>query len=202
MLACVAAMPCAAAAEAGPDPAALLRALARPAPSQTPFVEIRGSALLKQPLRISGHYRRPDSETLVREVSSPYRETTTIAAGEALIAREGKPAQRYALDRVPELAGIQSSFGALLDGDVQALQRQYDVQAQGTPQHWQLRLRPRDPGLLKRVRAVTLYGDGGELRCIATEPVRGELQRTLLGAAAIAVGQGAEVAAQCAPVAP
>ena len=192
-------MPCAAAAESPnpPDPAALLRTLARPAPSATAFVEIRGSALLKQPLRISGQYRRPDRDTLVREVRAPYRETTTLAGGQAVIEREGKPQQRYSLERVPELAGIQSSFGALLDGDAQALQRQYDVSAQGTPQHWQLSLQPRDPALRKRVLAVKLYGDDGELRCIATQPARGEIQRTVLGAAAQAVEAGAVPEALC-----
>jgi len=195
MLACVVAMPCAAAE--GPDPATVLHALARPAPSATAFVEIRGSALLKQPLQIAGEYRRPDADTLVREVRSPYRETTTIAHGQAVIAREGKPEQRYALDRVPELAGIQSSFGALLDGDAQALQRQYEVTTEGSARHWQLRLQPRDAALLRRVRAIHLYGDDGDLRCIVTEPVRGDLQRTVLGAAAQAVEQGAAVVTAC-----
>lgn len=202
MWACVVAMPCAAAAEVpavgeGPNPALVLRALARPAPSATDFVEIRGSALLKQPLQISGQYRRPDRDTLVREVRSPYRETTTIAQGQAVVAREGKAEQRYPLDRVPELAGIQSSFGALLEGDAQALQRQYRVQSQGTLQQWQLQLQPRDPALLKRVRAIRLYGDGGELRCIVTVPARGDVQRTLLGTAAHAVEQGASAQVQC-----
>jgi len=189
-------MPCAAAAEV-PDPAVLLRALARPAPSATEFVEIRGSALLKQPLRISGQYRRPDRDTLVREVRAPYRETTTLAGGQAVIAREGKPEQRYSLERVPELAGIQSSFGALLDGDAQALQRQYEVSAQGTPRHWQLSLQPREPALRKRVLAVNLYGDDGELRCIATQPARGDIQRTVLGAAVRAVEAGATPESLC-----
>jgi len=195
MLACAVAMPCAAAAEEL-DPTAVLRALARPAPSATAFVEVRGSALLKQPLHISGEYRRPDRDTLVREVKSPYRETTTISGGQAVIAREGKPVQRYALDRVPELAGVQSSFGALLEGDTQALERQYEISAQGTPRHWQLQLLPRDAALRKRVRALNLYGDGAELRCVATQPTRGDVQRTLLGAAAAQAGSG-DVAAQC-----
>jgi len=196
LLACVVATPCAAAAES-PDPVALVRALARPAPSETAFVEIRDSALLKQPLQVSGHYRRPDRDTLVREVDAPYRETTTLAGGQAVIAREGKPEQRYSLARVPELAGVQSSFGALLDGDAATLQQQYELSAQGTPAHWTLRMQPRDPGLRKRVLAVRLYGDGSELRCIATEPARGQVQRTLLGAAAQALASGQSPQALC-----
>ena len=63
------------------DSAWVLQQLARPAPMHTAFVELRDSPLLKAPLRISGEYRRPDAATLVREVQSPYAETTTIRAG-------------------------------------------------------------------------------------------------------------------------
>ena len=70
----------------------ILKALARPAPMRTDFVEVRDSPLLKAPLRLSGEYRRPREDTLVREVRAPYRETTTIATsktgpGEATIVR-------------------------------------------------------------------------------------------------------------------
>ena len=60
----------------------MLAQLARPAPTRTGFVEVRGSALLRAPLRIEGEYRRPDAGTLVRVVNAPYAETTTIRAGE------------------------------------------------------------------------------------------------------------------------
>ena len=65
----------------------ILAQLARPAPMSTAFVELRDSPLLKAPLRIGGEYRRPDDATLVREVRSPYAETTTIRAGQATIVR-------------------------------------------------------------------------------------------------------------------
>ena len=84
---------------------------------RTGFVELRDSRMLKQPLRIAGEYRRPDAQTLVREVRSPYAETTTIRAGEATIARAGHSPRHFSLTRVPALAGLQASFGALLSGD-------------------------------------------------------------------------------------
>ena len=98
MLLCSAALPCAAA----PDTASkavplrvqtdwILHALAQPAPSRTDFVELRGSPMLKAPLRLQGEYRRPDNATLVREVRDPYVETTTLRQGQASIARPGKP---------------------------------------------------------------------------------------------------------------
>jgi hypothetical protein len=106
---------------AAPDPGAvdtgwILSHLARPAPTRTQFVELRDSKLLKAPLRIEGEYRRPVDDTLVREVRAPYAETTTIASGNVSIARAGKTPRNFSLSRVPELAGLQASFGALLSG--------------------------------------------------------------------------------------
>ncbi|MCG8274869.1 LolA-related protein [Stenotrophomonas sp. NLF4-10] len=171
------------------DAAWVLRQLAQPAPSQTGFVELRGSALLKEPLRVEGQYRRPDAGTLVREVRAPYAETTTIADGKVSIDRAGKPPRVFPLQRVPELSDLQASFGALLSGDLAALERDYRLHASGSAQHWQLVLTPKARALAARVREVTLRGRAGELRCIETQPARGDLQRTLLGSAAAAAGE-------------
>ncbi len=199
MLLCSAALPSAAAPEfaAAPESAAaqpvdagwILHALARPVPARTAFVELRGSPLLKAPLRIEGEYQRPDNDSLVREVRSPYAETTTLRNGEATIARAGKTPRKYSLTRVPELAGLQASFGALLSGDRASLEKHYRLAPQGTRQQWTLSLTPKDAKLQGNVRDITLYGRGAELRCIETRPLKGDLQRTLLaGAAQAAAG--------------
>lgn len=178
------------------EPGWILARIARPAPSRTGFVELRDSKLLKAPLRIAGEYRHPDAATLVREVRTPYAETTTIRAGEAVIARAGKSPQRVSLARVPELAALQASFGALLDGDRERLQRHYTLRSEGTRQHWRLALAPKDAALARRVRAIVLHGRGAELRCIETLPAQGsEVQRTLLAGAARDAAQAVDPAA-------
>ena len=181
---------CAAGASAAPPDTAsgadagwILAHLARPAPTQTDFVELRGSALLKAPLRIEGEYKRPTDDTLVRAVRAPYVETTTIRGGEATIERSGK-ARRFSLSRVPELQGLQASFGAMLSGDRAQLERYYAIDASGTRQAWTLHLVPRDKALLAKVRDIALHGRGAELRCIETRPAKGDTQRTLLAGAA------------------
>lgn len=174
-----------AAPETAVDAGWILQKLARPAPTRTDFVELRGSKLLKQPLRLSGEYARPDADTLVREVRAPYAETTTIRAGEATIARAGKSPRRFSLSRVPELAGLQASFGAMLSGDRATLEKFYRIAAAGSRQQWTLTLVPKDAQLATKVRDIVLYGRGAELRCIETRPAKGdEIQRTLLAGAA------------------
>jgi len=178
-----------AAAEGSVSTGWVLGKLARPAPMRTSFVELRGSKLLKQPLRVSGEYRRPDKDSFVRDVRAPYPEVTTIRAGQATITRAGK-SRTYALSRAPELAGLQSSFGALLSGDRTLLERHYTLATSGTQQQWQMTLTPKDKAMAARVRSIMLYGRGSELRCIETQSASagkaapGEVQRTLLATTA------------------
>lgn len=164
----------------------VLARLARPAPMRTGFVELRGSPLLKAPLRIEGEYQRPREGTLVREVRVPYAETTTIRAGEVQIARAGKSPRTFSLSRAPELGGLQASFGALLSGDRALLEQHYRIAVDGTRERWTLVLTPKQKqvALAATLRSVVLRGRGAELRCIETQPTKGDLQRTLLAGAA------------------
>ena len=163
----------------------ILEKLARPAPMRTGFVELRGSPMLKAPLRIVGEYQRPRDGVLVREVRAPYAEVTTITTGAVTIARAGKSPRTFALSRAPELAGLQASFGALLSGDRAQLEQHYRVASAGTRQRWTLALTPRHAELAAKVQGITLHGRGAELRCIETTPAgNGDVQRTLLAGAA------------------
>jgi hypothetical protein len=179
----------------------ILARLARPVPTRTAFVELRESRLLKEPLRLSGEYRRPENDVLVREVRVPYAETTTLRAGEATIERAGRAPRTFSLARAPELAGVQASFGALLGGDRSALDQDYAITADGSRGRWTLRLVPRQPALARQLRDITLYGRGAELRCIETRlgDASGP-QRTLLAGAATSAAQltdGAALAGLC-----
>ncbi len=184
----------------------ILDKLARPAPMRTAFVELRESRLLKNPLRLSGEYRRPADDVLVREVRVPYAETTTIVsnkagAGEATIERAGKSPRTFSLSRAPELAALQASFGALLSGDRAGLAEHYSIDSDGTRQRWTLTLVPRRAELAAQLRDIVLYGRGAELRCIETRTSEAaEPQRTLLAGAAHAaarIDNAAAFAALC-----
>lgn len=183
----------------------VLRILARPAPMRTNFVEVRSSRLLKEPMRLSGEYQRPDEATLVRQVRAPYAETTTITTdpaggGQATVARAGKAPHSFPLARVPELARLQSSFGALLSGDRQALEHDFEVATEGTRRQWTMTLVPRPAPLAEKLRDIRLYGRGVELRCIETRPKQGDIQRTLLAGAARAahdIAKAADLVALC-----
>lgn len=175
--------------------AALLRALAQPAPAQTRFVERRDSALLSEPLWLVGELSQPDADTLVREVRSPYLERATIRDGRVTVERADGRSRRFALRRAPELAALLASFRALLAGDATQLAAHFDsALTRGDDGRWTLLLSPREPKLRERIAALVLHGRGDTLACLALQPVGGDRSLMLLGPAAEAVSPPADAA--------
>ena len=110
---------------------AVLNALAQPAPTVTPFVERRESALLTVPLTVLGRLEQPDADTLVRVVEAPHAERSTVRDGRVELVREGEPTRRFSLRRAPELAALLDSFRALLSGQRNLLTEHYTVAFEG-----------------------------------------------------------------------
>jgi hypothetical protein len=155
-------------AAAAPDARALVERVAREAPSTVAFTEARFSKLLRQPLVVSGELAYLGAGSFDRRVTRPHRETTTIRGNTVRIEREAQAARSFALDRVPELEGFLTAFGALLSGDWLALERAFAMTANGDEAgDWMLDLEPLEERARRRVTTVRIYGNGDELRCLA-----------------------------------
>jgi hypothetical protein len=139
--------------------------LARPAPAVIDFTEIRFSALLKEPVIVSGTLGYAGPQTLDRTVTSPYREQTQIRGDAVKVKREREAERSFSIRRAPELQGLLHAFAALLTGDHSLLERSFQISASGTEEKWQLELTPREPRFRKRVRAVEIQGRADQPQC-------------------------------------
>ncbi|HEX3124163.1 MAG TPA: LolA-related protein [Rhodanobacteraceae bacterium] len=170
-----------------PGAAALIARLARPAPADTAYAEVRFVGMLKQPLVLHGelHYGGPGK--LGKRVDRPYQESTTIADGSVDVQRADKPPQRFSLDRAPELQTLLAAFGALLGGDAATLTKYYQVDASQAGEDFTLKLTARAarPGKLNRV-VVVVDGRGDEPRCFSLYQPDGDASVMLLGPLATA----------------
>jgi hypothetical protein len=170
-----------------PDATALIARLARPAPADTAYAEVRFVGMLKQPLVLHGelHYGGPGK--LGKRVDRPYQESTTIADGSVDVQRADKPPQRFSLDRAPELQTLLAAFGALLGGDAETLTKYYQVDAARAGEDFTLKLTARAarPGKLNRV-VVRVDGSGDEPRCFSLYQPDGDASVMLLGPLAAA----------------
>lgn len=163
---------------------ALLLQLARPAPDEISFVEVRFSPLLDAPLVIAGKLQHLGQGRLSRTVSEPYLETTVIEGEQVRVSREGEKERSFSLRRAPELRGLLSSFSAILSGDVAGLREFFEVALErqaGDPNRWTLRLVPRDRGLARRLGAISILGNEATVSCMRSGADDARVGYTLLG---------------------
>jgi hypothetical protein len=148
------------------DANALIQRLAKPAPATIHFKEWRFSALLEQPLVVSGELRYLAVDHLERFVQQPYRENTTIRGESVRVARDGEKLRTFALKRAPELKGLLSAFGALLTGDSSAVEKNFKVSASGKAERWELTLVPREPRARQHIAQLIVTGTANEPSCL------------------------------------
>jgi hypothetical protein len=172
------------AAGAAIDAQRIVASLARDAPSSIAFTEARFSALLREPLIVSGTLGYLGPGSLERRVTSPYTETTTIRGDSVRIERDGEATRTFGLKRVPELKGFVAAFAGLLAGDATGLEQDFSLSATGDPDAWQLELSPKEARARRRIRSVLVSGHVSELRCFAILDTQGGGSVIMVGASA------------------
>lgn len=165
------------------DADTLLKSLARPAPAVTPFVEVRYSKLLDQPIVVKGQLEYHEDGTLVRAVAEPFKERTEIQGETVSILRAGKSPRKFSLKRAPELRSMLGGFGAVLGGSRGTLEKDFNLELTGELQGWRLALTPKSPQVAKYVRDIVIQGARSEARCIVITQPDDESSVMLVGAA-------------------
>lgn len=169
---------------AGSDLDSILHSLARPAPSSTPFIEARFSALLSRPLVVSGELQYLGPGSLVRIVEKPYQERAEIHGNSVSVRRGKRPAQHFTLDQAPQMRSLVASFSALLAGDIAALRSAFALDLHGAESDWTIGLTPLDARVHESIRSILVTGSGGEPRCLRTFQANADVDLMLLASAA------------------
>jgi Outer membrane lipoprotein carrier protein LolA-like len=169
------------ASSATPDADVLIRKLARDPPATIAFAEARFSALLKEPVIVTGQLAHLGAGSFDRRVTAPYPELTEIRGLSVRVEREGEPPRTFALKRAPELGGLLTSLVALLSGDAAAVAREFSVVASGDEGAWALELAPLDGAKRRRLQQILVSGADDELECFAVLTSDGAASVMLLG---------------------
>ncbi len=166
------------------DVDSLLAKLARPAPATTPFVEVRYSKLLDQPIVVKGQLEYHEDGALVRAVQAPFKERTEIRGETVTVERVGNSPRRFSLKRAPELRSMLSGFSAVLGGGRASLEQDFNLALKGEPDRWQLSLTPKSASVGKYVHDILIQGHDNEPRCIVATPPDQQASVMLVGKAA------------------
>lgn len=148
--------------------------LSTPAVVTGPFIQEKHLRALPQPLQSKGRFVLARDHGLLWLLQTPLRQDYRITAKG--IARRD-PSGWQALPSASAATEQNRLFFAVLQGDSSGLQRDFDLNLTGEPQHWQLRLTPRSL-LLKQVFTHIDISGGRFVERIELHETQGD--RTLL----------------------
>lgn len=135
--------------------------------AEADFVERRYLAVLDAPLEVSGTLAYQAPGRLEKRTLEPKTETL-IVEGDTLTLEDPADGRKrsYALQRQPVVRGFVEGIRSTLAGDLQTLQRFYDVSLEGSDADWRLRLRPSEPAMREAVVEILIGGRGAAVRSV------------------------------------
>jgi len=121
------------------------------------FVETKYLAVLSAPLELSGTlaYRAPDR--LEKRTVKPVAERLVLE-GNMLTIEDRRQQRSYALERNPTMRAFVESMRSTLAGDMNTLDRFYEVRLAGERGGWRLTLTPRDATMQSFVSEIRISG--------------------------------------------
>jgi hypothetical protein len=145
--------------------ARLMEDFAKQRGGKVAFSEKKYIALLDRPVESSGVLVYQPPARLEKRTLKPNVESLVLDR-DVLVVERGKQKYTLQLQQYPEITAIVGSIRNTLAGNLEALERQYRVDLQGSPERWSLTLLPSDARIAAIVQRIQISGTGDELRQI------------------------------------
>lgn len=157
---------------------ALLKEFSRVPGLSARFREEKRIALLRQPLVNEGTIHFAPPRTMARHVLSP-TVSTLLIEGETMTVADRASRRTLDLRKEPLLASFVEAFLGVVSGERKALERHYRLSFERLATGWALRLQPKGAAAQRAIVAITLEGNGVELRRLRVEERSGDTSETL-----------------------
>ncbi|WP_042300979.1 LolA family protein [Paraburkholderia kururiensis] len=159
------------------------------------FTQTQTLAAMKAPLVSTGSLLFLRERGAIWHIDTPYKATWVMTdAGIVTVDAAGTQTAARSAQGARAAAGISKMMRAMLAGDLSALYSQFDVEATGTPAHWQMRLVPNQPQIAQSIASLQMSG-GDYLRMLRIAHANGDVtQLDFEGSAAVSELAPAELA--------
>ncbi len=142
------------------DLAQLMQDLRQVKTARGRFVERRYLAILNTPLESSGTLLYIAPGRLEKHMLLPRQESLTLDGDTLLIEnKETGQRRRVALQEQPVVWAFVESIRSTLAGDLQTLNRFYEVSLEGDASRWRLRLKPTEPRMREVASEIRVSGN-------------------------------------------
>ena len=151
----------------------LMDALAQNKSGRATFVETKRIAMLDRPVESSGELLYTAPDRLEKRTLKPRAESMIVQGAELAIERGGRK-YRVQLDTQPQLAAFIDSIRGTLAGDRKALERNYRLGLEGTPQEWVLLLVPVDEKMQAVIKRIRISGAQDQVKRVEISQADGD----------------------------
>jgi hypothetical protein len=144
------------------------------------FTEMRESRWLAAPIESSGTMRS-NALMLEKRVERPRPETWRILSDRMLVTAPGSDGVKdVMLDQAPAAAALANMLRRVMAGDLEALNKDFQLELSGDEREWTLQLTPRHPDVARQLKQITLQGAGRRLAVIVIQESQGDRTTTHL----------------------
>ena len=151
----------------------LMDALAQNKSGRATFVETKHIAMLDRPVVSSGELLYTAPDRLEKRTLKPKPESMIVQGNELTIER-GVRTYRVQLAAQPQLAAFIDSIRGTLAGDRKALERNYRLGLEGTPQDWVLQLVPLDEKMQAVIKQIRISGVQDQVKSVEITQADGD----------------------------
>ena len=153
----------------------LMQDLAQVKSARARFVERKFLRILNDPLELRGTLSYSAPGHLEKHTLTPKRESLVLDQDRLTLEDEVRKQRRtLALQEYPVIWALVESIRATLAGDLQSLNRFYQVRLEGDPRDWRLILTPRDSKMKAMVTDIRMSGTGRSVRVIEVHEAGGD----------------------------
>lgn len=147
--------------------AELMHGMAQIEKSKARFVERKYLSMLKTPLTFSGTLEYVAPDRLEKHTRLPKSEKLTLS-GDKLVVQSGDASgsRTLSLQEYPSIWAFVESIRSTLAGDIETLNRFYNVSLKGHQKQWQLTLRPVDSQAKSLVDEILIKGSLDQITTI------------------------------------
>ena len=144
------------------------------------FHETRESQWLSAPVESSGSMKS-DATMLEKRVEQPRQEVWRILDDRMQLMAPGSTAvKQFMFSQAPAVAALANALRHVVAGDLQALDKDFQLAPGGDERLWTLQLTPRRPDIARFLKQLELQGAGARVQVIVILESQGDRTTTRL----------------------
>ena len=142
-------------------------------PGRVTFREERHNPMLAEPLVLTGYLEYLELGVLRKVIETPFQEAFQVDAQHIIIERDGQ-SRKLSLNKSRSLRTILGAIEAILAGEADRLESDFDYELSGTVDSWTVRLTPISQRIAKQLESLQVSGDGESATGIRVDLAGGE----------------------------